>query len=140
MILEALFFYIDFPSRDFPRYLSAMNYFSKYRCQTGVYVIPLLRAKLTPIDCRVIFAPTYSWLPPHKDPIEGYRQWRINITMLKAKEGGRFHIWKKGEARVVDKLFFCFDPASVKHDLSYIHKGHRCVISIGWRRKQNTVS
>lgn len=79
-------------------------------------------------DLYLLMYPEGSFIPPHQDPVEGKKHYRLNIELMKAKEGGEFicrggYQWGR---------FILFRPDLYEHAVTRITKGKRYLLSLGW--------
>lgn len=88
--------------------------------------------KLFGMDCYLLKFPEKSYVPPHTDPIKGYKHFRLNIVLKKADVGGNLHFYK---TRCYSR-FILFRPDAVEHSVSEITRGTRYVLSIGLATKR----
>lgn len=100
------------------------------RVNTGYWTMLLFQMfKPWGLDIYLIKYPPGSFIPPHKDPCDGHRHYRLNIILKPAITGGVFKcdsvIFQWG--RIV-----LFRPDVVTHEVSMITSGLRWVLSIGW--------
>ncbi|MEL7539203.1 MAG: 2OG-Fe(II) oxygenase [Pseudomonadota bacterium] len=86
---------------------------------------------VVPFDVYLLRYKTGSEIPPHTDPVDGRRHYRLNVVLRHANKGGRFQCSKTiyNGSRV--KLF---RPDAAEHSVSRIEAGTRYVLSIGWVR------
>lgn len=85
------------------------------------------------IDMHLIYYPSGSEIPPHKDPVLfGQRHYRLNLELKEAQAGGEFQcetcILRWGRLRF-------FRPDLYQHAVTKIDQGSRLIFSIGWLRK-----
>lgn len=81
------------------------------------------------IDCYIFYYPTNSYIPKHKDPAKFGKQYRFNIELVKAKNGGEF-ICKN----IIYSLFnrvYLFRADKEYHRVTTIVEGCRIVFSLG---------
>lgn len=84
-----------------------------------------------PFDFYVLRFPTGSKIEPHVDEVQEKKHFRLNIVMIKAKNGGEF---------VCDNPIFetsrikFFRPDISRHSVTEVISGTRYVLSIGWVR------
>lgn len=80
-------------------------------------------------DIFLLKFPEGCHVPEHKDPIEGKSHYRINLTLIKPKNGGNFI----GGNPILNfnRLIF-FRPDKYIHSMSKINKGNCLMLSIGF--------
>ena len=85
-----------------------------------------------PSDCYLLRFPTGSEIPPHVDPVDGKRHFRLNIILRKARRGGEFicknPIWNRPRIKL-------FRPDQSEHSVTRVEEGSRLILSIGWVRR-----
>lgn len=80
-------------------------------------------------DCYLFDYPEGSFIPRHKDPKKHGAQWRLNITLKKPREGGKFicegpfYRWWR---------FTLFRADAYYHQVEKITDGRRWVLSFGF--------
>jgi len=86
------------------------------------------------IDCYLFHYKQGSYIPKHKDPSGGRRVYRLNVELIKARKGGKFHcnkmIWSWRER------IYLFRADTSYHYVTPIEEGSRWLFSIGWKPKQ----
>ena len=85
-----------------------------------------------PFDLYLLRYRVGQGIPPHNDPVEGYRHFRANLILRRGAEGGHFHC--------ADPLFSCSRLYVFRSDLSThavdpMVRGTRYVLSLGWLRR-----
>ena len=83
--------------------------------------------KLFGMDCYILKYPPKSYIPPHTDPIEGYKHFRLNIVLKKADVGGNVYYFK---TRCYRRIML-FRPDAIEHEVSEVARGTRYVLTIG---------
>jgi len=82
-----------------------------------------------PFDSYLIRYPEGSSVPPHKDPVQVGRHYRLNIILKASTSGGEFVCSNPiHESRRI-KLF---RPDDCEHSVTLVQGGSRYVLSIGW--------
>lgn len=82
-----------------------------------------------PFDSYLIRYPEGSSIPPHTDPVQRGRHYRLNVILKSPQAGGEF---------VCDKPLFAteriklFRPDQCEHSVTEVKGGSRYVLSIGW--------
>tara|TARA_A200000113_G_C8606219_1_gene271021 strand:+ start:149 stop:490 length:342 start_codon:yes stop_codon:yes gene_type:complete len=79
------------------------------------------------MDCYILKYPEKSYIPPHTDPIEGHKHFRLNIVLKKAAVGGNVYYFK---TRCYNRIML-FRPDAVEHEVSQVTRGTRIVLSVG---------
>lgn len=80
-------------------------------------------------DCYLFKYELGSHIPKHKDPAKYGKQYRFNIIIKNAKQGGKF--WCKGKHINICNIFFAFRADSCYHGVTHITEGNRVVLSFG---------
>ncbi|BDD79697.1 hypothetical protein [Burkholderia phage FLC9] len=100
---------------------------------SGYRILTLVNNKRFKVDMHVIYYPTGSSIPPHKDKANfDQRHYRLNIEVRRPKLGGKFEC---------EKCIFrwwriaLFRPDEQVHSVTKIETGTRWVLSFGWLRK-----
>lgn len=106
------------------------------RQNSGYYKILLATLKRPlPFDLYLLKYPEGSGINWHKDEVpDGYRHFRLNIVLRKARFGGHFvantkPLFKKGRVTL-------FRPDKNLHYVSRVKEGTRYVLSLGWLLKE----
>lgn len=88
----------------------------------------LINQWVIPFDLYIIRFLEGSYIPPHIDNVKGGKHYRLNITLIKPKDGGEFNcdtciirVW-----RVV-----LFRPDLHTHYLTTVNKGNLYILSFG---------
>lgn len=79
------------------------------------------------IDSYLIHYPLGSKIPPHKDPVNGYKHYRLNFIYKRAARGGNLYV---DGLPVKSRLSF-LKPDRQEHRVTTIRKGMRKVFSLG---------
>ena len=87
-----------------------------------------------PFDCYVIRYPEGSSIPPHKDPVQQGRHYRLNVILKSPKSGGEFVCATPIYSSTRIKLF---RPDECEHSVTRVQGGSRYVLSIGWVRNSS---
>lgn len=80
-------------------------------------------------DSYLIRYPEGSQIPPHTDPVDSSRHYRLNIILKAPKSGGEFICATPIFATKRIKLF---RPDASMHSVTPVVGGSRYVLSIGW--------
>lgn len=96
------------------------------RQKTGYWKLKL--AEWVFFDMYLLKYPVGAFIEYHIDEVIGKKHFRLNIELIRAKEGGELHI--------VDPIFHFWRIAFFRSDTSYhavseIKKGQRLVFSLG---------
>lgn len=86
-----------------------------------------------PFDSYLIRYPDGSSIPPHTDPVQQGRHYRLNIILKSPRSGGEFVCDRPIYASARIKLF---RPDQCEHQVTKVQGGSRYVLSIGWVRGQ----
>ena len=87
-----------------------------------------------PFDSYLIRYPEGSSVPPHTDPVQRGRHYRLNIILKAPKSGGEFVCSHPIYSSSRIKLF---RPDACEHSVTLVQGGSRYVLSIGWVRGKN---
>jgi len=82
-----------------------------------------------PFDSYLIRYPEGSSIPPHTDPVQQGRHYRLNVILKSPKSGGEFVCAKPIYSSKRIKLF---RPDACEHSVTLVQGGSRYVLSIGW--------
>ena len=82
-----------------------------------------------PFDCYLIRYPEGSASPPHTDPVQAGRHYRLNVVLKSPKSGGEFICATPIFATKRIKLF---RPDACEHSVTRVVGGSRYVFSLGW--------
>ena len=80
-------------------------------------------------DSYLIRYPKGSEIPPHTDPVQAARHYRLNIVLKAPRAGGEFVCATPIFATKRIKLF---RPDVCEHSVTRVVGGSRYVLSIGW--------
>jgi hypothetical protein len=80
-------------------------------------------------DSYLIRYPEGSAIPPHTDPVQSGRHYRLNIVLKSPKSGGEFVCARPIFATKRIKLF---RPDACEHSVTPVVGGSRYVFSLGW--------
>jgi len=84
-----------------------------------------------PFDCYLIRYPEGSQIPPHTDPVQAGRHYRLNIILKSPASGGEFIC---ATPLFASKRIKLFRPDACEHSVTRVVGGSRYVLSIGWIR------
>jgi hypothetical protein len=84
-----------------------------------------------PFDSYLIRYPDGSSVPPHTDPVQQGRHYRLNIILKAPKSWGEFVC---AQAIYSSSRIKLFRPDACEHSVTPVHGGSRYVLSIGWVR------
>jgi hypothetical protein len=87
-----------------------------------------------PFDSYLIRYPDGSEIPPHTDPVQDKRHYRLNIILKSPRAGGEFVCAAPLFERRRIKLF---RPDVCAHSVTRVQGGGRYVLSIGWVLGEN---
>ena len=96
------------------------------RQSTGYQKMLLFRCIF--MDAYLLYFPTNSFIPPHKDPVKGLCHYRFNIVLKQAKSGGEFICDK---CIINTKRIKLFRSDISTHSITKIVSGSRKLLSIG---------
>jgi hypothetical protein len=82
-----------------------------------------------PFDSYLIRYPEGSEIPPHTDPVQSGRHYRLNIVLKAPSSGGEFICSTPIFATTRIKLF---RPDACEHSVTRVVGGSRYVLSLGW--------
>jgi hypothetical protein len=82
-----------------------------------------------PFDSYLIRYPEGSSIPPHTDPVQRGRHYRLNVILKSPRSGGEFVCATPIYASARIKLF---RPDRCEHSVTRVEGGSRYVLSIGW--------
>jgi hypothetical protein len=80
-------------------------------------------------DSYLIRYPEGSEIPPHTDPVQAGRHYRLNIILKSPRAGGEFVCATPMYASRRIKLF---RPDACEHSVTRVEGGSRYVLSVGW--------
>jgi hypothetical protein len=96
----------------------------------------LLLASGATWDAYLIDYPCGSFVPPHRDPVDGEKQhYRLNVTIYGDPKA--FWAWGRGVVRRFGR-FVLFRPDRDTHGV-YVVAQRRLVLSIGWIIARNSL-
>lgn len=100
------------------------------RQETGYDKLLLATARLpVPFDLYLLRYRRGASVPPHVDPVDGKRHYRINVILREAERGGFFRcVGPILETRRIK----VFRPDVSEHSVSAVEAGTRLVVSLGW--------
>ena len=111
-------------------YASTAFRWQRGRQGTGYDKMLLLTGKWPlPFDSYLIRYPDGSEIPPHTDPVQSGRHYRLNIILKSPKSGGEFVCAKALFSTGRIKLF---RPDLCEHSVTRVAGGSRYVFSLGW--------
>jgi len=84
-----------------------------------------------PFDSYLIRYPEGSEIPPHTDPVQQGRHYRLNLVLKAPRSGGDFVCATPIFASRHIKLF---RPDACEHSVTRVEGGSRYVWSLGWVR------
>ena len=100
----------------------------------GYLKLTLFSSRLLKCDCHVIRLPQGSRVPPHRDPCPpGYEHHRVNITLRRAKKGGRTFFERPPHPR---GRIYRFRPDVVHHWVTMVTEGSLWLFSVGWLKRE----
>jgi len=82
-------------------------------------------------DCYLIRYPEGSQIPPHTDPVQAGRHFRLNLILKSPASGGDFIC---ATPLFSSKRIKLFRPDLSEHSVTRVVGGSRYVLSIGWVR------
>lgn len=88
-----------------------------------------------PFDSYLIRYPEGSEIPPHVDPVQTGRHYRLNVILKAPKSGGEFVCQNPIYSSPRLKLF---RPDVSEHSVTRVVGGSRYVLSIGWVMGKNS--
>ncbi len=111
------------------KYLATALRWQRGRQGTGYDKMLLLTARWPlPFDSYLIRYPEGSEIPPHTDPVQAGRHYRLNIVLKSSPSGGEFVCSTPIYASRRIKLF---RPDACEHSVTLVG-GSRYVLSLGW--------
>lgn len=114
----------------FTQYLQTAFRWQRGRKGTGYDKMLLLTARWPlRFDSYVIRYPDGSEIPPHTDPVQAGRHYRLNIVIKSPWSGGEFVCATPIFASRRIKLF---RPDACEHSVTRVVGGSRYVLSVGW--------
>lgn len=109
----------------------------KGRQESGYSKMLLARSSLLKFDVYLLKLPTGSSVPIHRDAVEGFNHFRLNITLRFARDGG-FTLVQPAAGmfyELKDKRAYMFRPDYQSHMVTEVRAGSVWLLSIGWLRK-----
>jgi hypothetical protein len=82
-----------------------------------------------PFDSYLIRYPDGSAVPPHRDPVQKGRHYRLNLILKAPRSGGEFICATPIYSSSRIKLF---RPDLCEHSVTRVEGGSRYVLSLGW--------
>lgn len=80
-------------------------------------------------DSYLLRFPEGSEIPPHTDPVQAGKHYRLNLTLKSPRAGGEFQCAKPIFATKRVKFF---RPDQCEHSVTRVVGGSRYVLSLGW--------
>ena len=90
-----------------------------------------------PFDSYLIRYPDGSAIPPHTDPVQDGRHYRLNIILKSPRSGGEFTC---ANPLFATKRIKFFRPDVSEHSVTQVNGGSRYVLSIGWVLGRSTIT
>ncbi|MFZ6813477.1 2OG-Fe(II) oxygenase [Undibacterium sp. Rencai35W] len=111
-------------------YLSKVFRWQRGRQGTGYDKMLLLTAPWPlPFDSYIIRYPDGTEIPPHTDPIQNGRHYRLNLILKSPRSGGDFIC---ATPIYNSKRIKLFRPDTCEHSVTRVVGGSRYVLSVGW--------
>jgi len=111
-------------------YLASAFRWQLGRQGTGYDKMLLLTARWPlPFDSYLIRYPEGSEIPPHTDPVQKGRHYRLNVVLKSPEAGGEFVCASPIHASRRIKFF---RPDACEHSVTRVVGGSRYVLSLGW--------
>lgn len=111
-------------------YLSKAFRWQRGRQGTGYDKMLLLTAPWPlPFDSYIIRYPDGAEIPPHTDPVQNGRHYRLNLILKSPRSGGDFICATPIYSSKKIKLF---RPDTCEHSVTRVVGGSRYVLSVGW--------
>lgn len=82
-----------------------------------------------PFDSYLIRYPEGSEIPPHTDPVQAGRHYRLNVVLRSPREGGEFVC---ADPIFATRRIKLFRPDACEHSVTRVVGGSRYVLSVGW--------
>jgi hypothetical protein len=82
-----------------------------------------------PFDSYLIRYPEGAEIPPHTDPVQRGRHYRLNVILKSPKSGGEFVC---ANPIFTTRRIKLFRPDACEHSVSRVVGGSRYVLSLGW--------
>jgi hypothetical protein len=115
------------------RYAALALRWQKGRQGTGYDKMLLFTASWPlPFDSYLIRYPEGSEIPPHTDPVQAGRHYRLNIVLKSPRSGGEFIC---ATPLFATKRIKLFRPDACEHSVTRVVGGSRYVFSLGWVRR-----
>ncbi len=110
----------------------------KGRQESGYWKLLLARSKLLKFDAYILKLPQGCYVPPHRDPVSGFRHFRLNVTLRRARLGGITLIRPAPGilCHIQEKRAYVFRPDQLEHMVTDVKEGSVWLLSIGWLRKE----
>ncbi|GGC63893.1 2OG-Fe(II) oxygenase [Undibacterium terreum] len=125
-------------SSAFSKYLALAFRWQRGRQGTGYDKMLLLTAPWPlPFDSYLIRYPEGSEIPPHTDPVQAGRHYRLNLILKSPRAGGEFVC---ATPIYSSKRIKLFRPDACEHSVTRVEGGSRYVLSIGWVRGKEKAS
>lgn len=99
----------------------------------GYQKLSLLRLKSA--DAYLLRYPAGSFVRFHTDEVPGFKHYRLNVVLRKARLGGDFQLL--GRPLLAFWRFRLFRPDRYAHAVEPVVKGERLVLSVGWIRPED---
>lgn len=93
---------------------------------TGYERLTFIRGDFLPIDLHLLRYRPGSSIPPHTDPVDDMKHYRLNVILTKAR-GGEF----SGTTIFETSRIKFFRPDIFEHSVSEVKGGTRYVLSFG---------
>jgi len=111
-------------------YASTALRWQRGRQGTGYDKMLLLTARWPlPFDSYLLRYPEGTEIPPHTDPVQQGRHYRLNLILKAPRAGGEFVCASPLYASARIKLF---RPDACEHSVTRVVGGSRYVLSLGW--------
>lgn len=118
------------PRQMFKDYLANAFRWRRGRQGTGYDKMLLLTARWpVPFDSYLLRFPEGTEIPPHTDPVEAGRHYRLNLVLRMPGSGGQFVCQNPIYASRRIKFF---RPDQSEHSVTKVLGGSRYVLSVGW--------
>lgn len=86
-----------------------------------------------PFDCYLLRYRPGQGIPPHTDPVPGFRHYRANLILASGREGGAFQCQSTLYSR---PRLHIFRSDLSTHAVEPMVRGTRYVLSVGWLRPE----
>ena len=118
------------PRQLFKDYLANAFRWRRGRQGTGYDKMLLLASRWPiPFDSYLLHFPEGTEIPPHTDPVDEGRHYRLNLVLKLPRSGGQFICRNPIFASRRIKLF---RPDQSEHSVAKVVGGSRYVFSVGW--------